>query len=159
MLRLTDPMNSWDKNSLKMAVHYSRDKIKLFAYIREIKNRIKWSRQRMTRGYADTDCWNVDDYLQILIPNMLEKHRENHLGVPLIDGKPLSTEEWEQILDRMVFLWREADENTCTRKNPYEEEYFKALKEFEANMGCLEEGWKRKPSEKKIMVSDIHCIL
>lgn len=148
MLRLTDPMNIWDKDRLKMDVHFSDDKIKLFAYIREIKNRIKWSRQRMTRGYADTDCWNVDDYLQILIPNMLENLRENRCGAPIIN-RDLSIEGWDQILDRMIFLWREADENTCTRKNPYEEEYFKALKEFEAKYGLFGRGLETEAEREK----------
>ena len=29
-----------------------------------------------------------------------------------------------------IFLWKETDENICSRKNPYEEEYSKACDEF-----------------------------
>ena len=31
-------------------------------------------------------------------------------------------EEWDKILERMIFLWRETDEESCSKKNPYEEE-------------------------------------
>ena len=30
--------------------------------------------------------------------------------------------EWNKILDKMIFLWRESREETCSRKNPFEEE-------------------------------------
>ena len=44
-----------------------------------------------------------------------------------------------KILDRMIFLWRESNEYTCTRQNPYEEEYSKAHKEFTEKYGFLGE--------------------
>lgn len=149
VLRLTDPMNIWDKTQLKMDVDYSDNKIKPVAYFRQIKKRIKWSKQRITRGYADCDCWNVDDYLRILIPSMLENLRENRCGAPIINRKGLSIEEWEQTLDKMIFLWREADENTCTRKNPYEEEYRKALREFQDKYGWFGEGLETEAERER----------
>ena len=39
----------------------------------------------------------------------------------------------------MIFLWRELDENTCTKKNPYEDEYVKASEEFDDKYGILGE--------------------
>ena len=48
-------------------------------------------------------------------------------------------EEWDKILDRMIFLWRETDEETCSKKNPYEEEYMKAFEEFTDEYGVLGE--------------------
>ena len=43
----------------------------------------------------------------------------------------------DKILDRMIFLWRETDEETCSKKNSYEEEYMKALDEFRDKYGLL----------------------
>ncbi|MCD8147991.1 MAG: hypothetical protein LUE92_00165 [Clostridiales bacterium] len=43
--------------------------------------------------------------------------------------------EWDKILDKMIFLFREADESTCRKKNPYEEEYQKASSEFSEKYG------------------------
>lgn len=48
-------------------------------------------------------------------------------------------EEWDKILERMIFLWRESNECTCTMKNPYEEEHSKAHKEFIEKYGLLGE--------------------
>ena len=48
-------------------------------------------------------------------------------------------EEWDKLLEHMVFLWRESAEDTCTRKNPYEEEYSKASAEFREKYGLLGE--------------------
>ena len=47
----------------------------------------------------------------------------------------LSKEEWKAILNRMIFLLREAKEETCTRKNQYEEQYWEANREFEEKYG------------------------
>lgn len=38
---------------------------------------------------------------------------------------------WKDVLDKMIFLMKEADEETCSRENPFEEEYRKVHKEFE----------------------------
>lgn len=37
----------------------------------------------------------------------------------------------------MIFLWKETDEATCSRKNPYEEEYMEAFGEFTDKYGIL----------------------
>ena len=44
-----------------------------------------------------------------------------------------SHEEWDKILNRMIFLWREADEDTCTMMNPHEKEFEKTSAEFIQN--------------------------
>ena len=46
-------------------------------------------------------------------------------------------EEWDKILDRMIFLWRESNEYTCTRKNPYDEGHSKTYEEFIGKYGFL----------------------
>ena len=48
-------------------------------------------------------------------------------------------EEWDKILDKMIFLWRESKEESCSRKNPYEAEYEKAFDEFTKKYGFLGE--------------------
>jgi len=39
----------------------------------------------------------------------------------------------------MIFLWREANEDTCTKKNPYTEEFIMACDEFHNKYGVLGE--------------------
>jgi len=51
----------------------------------------------------------------------------------------------------MIFLWRETDEETCSKKNPYEDEYMKAFSEFDEKYGFLGEKLQTKAEleEKK----------
>jgi len=124
------------------------EKSRIFAKIKHIRRCIKWSKQRIVRGYADSDIWNMHGYLQILLPDMLEYLKKNRFGSPGYLGENYTNEngvlvndtcheEWDKILDRMIFLWRETDEETCSRKNPYEAEHMKAQAEFTNRYGVL----------------------
>jgi len=81
-----------------------------------------------------------------LIPDMLQDLRDNRSGSPGDLGDNYTNEEgilvndtchaeWDKILDKMIFLWRESREETCSRKNPFEEEYDKAFAKFHKEYG------------------------
>ena len=57
--------------------------------------------------------------------------------------------EWDKILDRMIFLWRELDEETCSEKNKYEKEYSKASDEFFDKYGFFGEGLETEEEKEK----------
>lgn len=146
--RSSSPNNIWEKEGFLMCG--MGEKSKIIAKIKYIRKCIRWSWQRIIRGYADCDKWNMYSYLQNLIPEMLLDMRDNRHGSPGYLGENYTNaegilvndtchEEWNQILDHMIFLWREANEATCVRKNPYEEEYHKEYKEFEEIYGVLGE--------------------
>lgn len=46
-------------------------------------------------------------------------------------------EEWNCILDKMIFLWREAEKDTCSQKNPFDEAHSKAMDEFTERFGLF----------------------
>ena len=50
--------------------------------------------------------------------------------------------KWDYILRRMEFLFREANEDTCRKKNPYEEEYDLTQEAFTAKYGMFGEKLK-----------------
>lgn len=138
------PSNIWNKEGFDMCG--LGEKSKFVAKIKHIKRCIKWSKQRIVRGYADIDRWNMFSYLQTLIPDMLQDLRDHRMGSPGYLGENYTNdegilvndtchEEWDKILDRMIFLWRESREETCSRKNPYEAEYDKASDEFHKKYG------------------------
>lgn len=144
--RISSPNNIWDKEEFQMCGLGEKNKTK--AKIKHIKNCIYWSWQRVVRGYADCDKWNMYRFLQDLIPEMLQDLRNNRSGSPGYLGKNYMNHdgilvndtchgEWDKILDRMIFLWRESNEYTCTKKNRYEDEYDKAHKKFEDKYGFL----------------------
>lgn len=142
--KISSRNNIWNKKDFLMCG--LGKKSKLIAVIKHIIKCIKWSKQRIIRGYAECDKWDMCDYLQVLIPTMLQDMKEKRTGSLAYLGKDYTNEngvvvndechkEWDEILERMIFLWRESLEDTCTRKNPYEEEYWKAQDEFEKMYG------------------------
>ena len=140
--------NIWNKEDFDMCGLGKKNKF--IAKIKHIKRCIRWSKQRIVRGYADVDRWDMCSYLQTLIPDMLQDLKENRLGSPSYLGENYTNEEgmlvndtcqeeWDKILDKMIFLWRESKEESCSRKNPYEAEYEKAFDEFTKKYGFLGE--------------------
>ena len=110
--------------------------------------RSRWSKQRIARGYADCDVWEMFSFLQTIIPDMLQTLKDTRMGSPGYLGKNYTNEdgiwvndtcheEWDKILDRMLFLWREIGEDTCSRKNPYDEEHSKAQDDFYEKFGLF----------------------
>ena len=149
-------MNIWNPHDFAMCGF--GEKHKLLAKIHHFRKCIIWSRQRVTRGYADCDIWEMFSFLQTLIPDMLQQLKDTRTGSPgYLDGKytdehGISTdvtchEEWDRILDRMIFLWRETDEETCSQKNPYEEEHSRAFDEFTDKYGLF--GFELQTEEEK----------
>ena len=68
-----------------------------------------------------------------MIPDMLQNLKDTRHGSPGYLGENYINEdgilvndtcheEWDKVLERMIFLWRETDEESCSKKNPYEEE-------------------------------------
>lgn len=108
--------NIWNRHDFIMCG--LGEKSRALATIKHIKRCIKWSKQRIVRGYADPDVWNMYGYLQVLMPDMLEYLKNNRCGSPSYLGENYTNEdgllvndtcheEWDKILDRMIFLWKE----------------------------------------------------
>ena len=140
--------NIWNRYDFAMCDLGKKSKI--LGKIKHIKRCLQWSKQRIVRGYSDSDVWDMYGYLQILIPNMLQNLKDNRHGSPGFLGENYTNDkgilvndtchaEWDKILDRMIFLWKETSKDTCSKKNPYEEEYMKAFNEFEDKYGMLGE--------------------
>ena len=139
-------------------------KSKFAAKIKHFKRCMYWSWQRVIRGYAECDKWNMYVHLQNLIPEMLQDLRDNRMGSPGYLGENYTNKEgilvndtchaeWNKILDHMIFLWRESNEETCKRKNPYDEEYGKAYKEFVKRYGLFGE---KLQTEEELKESQKH---
>ena len=99
-------------------------------------------------------------YLEELMPAMLQHLKDNRMGSPAMLGENYTDEhgimqndachkEWDKILDRMIFLWRELDEETCSEKNKYEKEYSKASDEFFDKYGFFGEGLETEEEKEK----------
>ena len=69
------------------------NRIKLFF------RRLKWARQRITKGYCDYDLWDSTGFYTKLIPKMLRQLAEETDGYPT----ELDFEQWQEILKRIAF--------------------------------------------------------
>lgn len=151
--KITYPNNIWDKKEFKLSCFGG--KIKIVGLVKYFIRCIKWSKQRIVRGYAQCDRWGMYHYLQNLIPDMLQDLKDNRMGSPGHLGENYINEEgvmvndtchkeWDDILDQMIFWWKEMNEDTCSRKNPYEEEYERANEEFDEKYGMRGEKLRTK---------------
>ena len=73
--------------------------------IHNCKILIKNNYQRMTRGWADYDAYNFNNWFLGVVPEMLKHMRENLHSRPV----SVSIEEWEDILTKMESSFRNAD--------------------------------------------------
>lgn len=81
------------------------------------KRQQKYKEQRMTRGFDDTECWNLDITFCLFIVPRLKVFKELNDGYP---ARFHSKEEWDKIIDEMIegfelnankFNWETSDSN------------------------------------------------
>ena len=101
--------------------------------VKQIRKDIKWSHQRIWKGYCDYDLYSIYDWFLEIMPPMIEEFKRTRHGSPAgkneeIQSMFLTEEErdnaihteWDNTLDRMVYLLHEMEE----KRNPYADEYF-----------------------------------
>lgn len=88
------------------------------------------------------------DWFLKVIPKILQSYKENRHGSPGQLGENCH-EEWDRILDEMIFMFHEADEDSCSKKNKFEESWTKAYEEFENKYGWDGDGLKSKEQKEK----------
>lgn len=129
--------------------YWAWHKTYLWGVIRQFFRDIRRSHQRIWRGYCDYDLFSIDYWFLVIMPTMLQEFKDTQHGCPVMPGHishkvfldkedgqdDEALAEWKAVLDRMIFLLKEAEEETCSRQNPYEDEYFKAWQEFDEKYG------------------------
>ena len=85
-----DPMNIWNKYDFAMSGLGKKSKI--LAKIKHFFKCVKWSKQRITRGYCDCDVWEMFSFLQTLIPDMLQTLKDTRMGSPGYLGENYTNE-------------------------------------------------------------------
>jgi hypothetical protein len=73
-------INIWNRYDFAMCG--LGNKCKLLALFKHTMRCITWSKQRIVRGYSDSDVWEMFTYLQTIIPDMLQNLKENRHGSP-----------------------------------------------------------------------------
>ena len=99
---------------------------------------IKAAYQRITRGFAYRDLFNIDNWFLDIFPEMLKEFRENLYSFPGNSEFP-TFESWTAYLEEMETHFRNANENQKVELNEWEEDYLKYPLEWQKNKGeiCL----------------------
>lgn len=58
----------------------------------------KYQKQRLERGFDDSELWSLDNTITNFILPRLKRFREVHCGYPA----SMTSEKWEEILDNMI---------------------------------------------------------
>lgn len=109
----------------------------------------------------------MESHLENLIPSMLQELKETRHGSPARLGEDYVNEkgilcndtcheEWDKVLDKMIYLWHEAVEETCTQTNPFQEEYDKASSEFDEKYGLFGEKLMTEEQKKNPIGKTMH---
>ena len=140
------------RNNIFQKRHYVEEwrSGKLIGVTKQFVRDLKYSRQRITRGFSDADTWNIDSWFLRTMAEMLPYYKEHRHGSPGQLGENVVDErgfvvnetchaEWDKILDQMIHLLKEADEETTSAKNACEEEYDRATADFSDQYGTFGE--------------------
>lgn len=91
--------------------------------IRELRYKLRYAWQRATRGYDNFALWDYNTWLADITGKIMTTVANNHCGHP----GDMTDEEWTAILNKIAFLFKEIDENTCSMKNEYADKFFEML--------------------------------
>ena len=91
-------------------------KSKILAKIKHFFKCVKWSKQRITRGYCDCDVWGMFSFLQTLIPDMLQTLRDTRTGSPEYLGENYTNENGILVNDLLKIFRNGLNELTALDK-------------------------------------------
>lgn len=92
---------------------------------------LKAAWQRMTRGWADRDTWDLDSYLLDILPEMIDYLREHTHSYPGEQQGFPTYESWQDFLQNEIIIpLQNAREEQTTQINEYKEEYFNLSSPF-----------------------------
>lgn len=108
----------------------------IFNKLKDIKFKRKMKKQRAKKGFCDIDVWNIDMFIENTLLNILKQFKKEHIGYPF----DITSEEWDNIIDRMIFLLTEMNEKTCSMQYNYDEnDKEKYIKICEYQTKCKDE--------------------
>lgn len=87
----------------------------------------KYGFQRITRGYSDRDCWNLDNTLLIYLAqtlNWLSEHSHGYPGYGEFD----TYEKWQKYLQELALDFLKIAYPEIYFKNPYEDQWYQQFK-------------------------------
>lgn len=109
------------RNSLAFSCrfrYYIRHPIRFF---REIKDNIENTHKRITRGWAYSDVWGMEEWFYDVIPDMLDYLADHSHGYPGNEEFP-TYESWAKYLHNIANDLRLCSEESADKMNEYYDE-------------------------------------
>ena len=82
----------------------------------ENKREIKYKKQRLKRGFDDSETWSLYTTIASFIVPRLKRFKKVNNGYPA----NLTEEEWDTILDKMIFSFENCDHDKLFEKEFYD---------------------------------------
>ena len=120
-------------------------------WFKDLKYCLRDAYQRITRGYADTDWFDMDSHLLELLPAMLKELAANSHSYP--GREPFDTpEKWSAWLNEMADNLISCREEEIDKANEYYKEYIESFdtKESEDENGARTITWAGNPNHEEI---------
>ena len=114
--------------------------------IRMFFRSIKYAYQRITKGYADCDTFNLDNYYLNIFTGTLNHLADNHWGYPGNDEFP-DDESWTKYLKEMAQLFYQSQESNNYYPTPEGDKWSAWLDEH-PNGNWIEDMLNEKPVKR-----------
>ena len=102
----------------------------VFKNLRYCRRAVKWSAQRVKRGWADCDVWNLDSSILDYLYGTIKHLADNHYGFPG-DEKFPTDESWTAYLNTMADCFYRAQEDNEVYPTPEADKWWEWCKEHE----------------------------
>lgn len=126
-------------NNPKLPLRYPKNWVTM---TRTFLKSLKWGYQRVTRGFADCDAWNLDCYYLNLFHETLNYFAEHHCGYPG-DKEFDIDEKWTAYLKEMAQLFFQANESNDYYSTPEADKWWEWIqthpaKQVEEKIGGMD---------------------
>lgn len=101
--------------------------------IRMFFRSIKYAYQRITKGYANCDTFDLDNYYLNIFTGTLNHLADNHWGWPGNEEFP-EDEDWIKYLKEMALKFYNANESNEAYPTPEADKWWKWIKEHDKNI-------------------------
>lgn len=98
------------------------------ANLKSIPRKLKWAHQRITRGWADRDTWDLDSSILEYLNGTIQYLADHHYGFPG-HGRFDSDEKWTEYLREMASCFYRAEEENQYYDCPSYDQWWSWYKE------------------------------
>lgn len=98
-----------------------------FTFFKETKNNLCAAWHRITRGYANIDAWNMNDWMLAMLPQMLRALAKDEWGAHPCN---IELEDWKNWLNKTANTLELLQEENWEKRNEYAEDFYELSERF-----------------------------